>query len=225
MQYKDIVQGRFIARPNRFIAHVEVDGEIQVCHVKNTGRCRELLIPGAQVWLEKGTSPGRKTPFDLVAVQKGDRLINMDSQAPNKAFAEWARAGGMGEITELRHEVPLGQSRIDFMLKRFGIDTYVEVKGVTLEKEGVCLFPDAPTERGIKHIKELIGARKAGFGACIFLVIQMEGVKHFAPNDRTHPAFGQALREAREAGVDILAYDCAVTPGSMEIRAPVEIKL
>ena len=224
MHYRQVEKATFLARPNRFIAHVELAGEPVVCHVKNTGRCRELLVPGAEVWLEKGSNPGRKTAWDLIAVQKGEHLINMDAQAPNKVFAEWA-AQWEPELTALRSEVTYGQSRLDFCLETPHGLHYVEVKGVTLEENGHTRFPDAPTERGIKHLQELMRAVAEGHRASVVFVIQMEDVIDFAPNDDTHPAFGAALREAAKAGVQVLAVNCRVTPGSLEILGPVPVVL
>ena len=224
MHYGQVEKATFLARPNRFIAHVEVAGERVVCHVKNTGRCRELLVPGAEVWLEKDSNPNRKTAWDLIAVQKGDRLINMDAQAPNKVFAEWA-AQWEPELTALRSEVTYGQSRLDFCLETPEGLHYVEVKGVTLEENGHTRFPDAPTERGIRHLQELMRAVAEGHRASAVFVIQMEDVTDFAPNDDTHPAFGTALREAAKAGVQVLAVNCRVTPDSLEILSPVPVVL
>lgn len=224
MQYQNMVGGVFHARPNRFIAHIEIHGQLEVCHVKNTGRCRELLVPGAEVWLEKGSNPGRKTAWDLIAVQKDAHLINMDAQAPNKVFAEWA-AQWEPELTALRSEVTYGQSRLDFCLETPRGLHYVEVKGVTLEEKGHTRFPDAPTERGIKHLQELMRAAAEGHRASAVFVIQMEDVTDFAPNDDTHPAFGAALREAAKAGVQVVAVNCRVTPDSLEILGPVPVIL
>lgn len=226
MQYGKILPARFLSRPNRFVARVEAEGEELVCHVKNTGRCRELLVPGATVWLEESPNPSRKTKFDLVAVEKGDRLINMDAQAPNKVFGEWAAAGGFREgLTLLRPETTYGSSRFDFYWESSKSRGFVEVKGVTLEEDGIVRFPDAPTLRGVKHLDELVKARKAGYEAAVCFVIQMEDVRWFAPNDETHPEFGQALRRAAQAGVEILAMDCAVTPQSLTIGKSVPIRL
>ena len=226
MQYGTVVPGRFVARPNRFIAHVETAEGLQVVHVKNTGRCRELLIPGAEVYLEKKEGTSRKTAFDLIAVQKGERLINMDAQAPNRVFEEWAAAGGfLPEVTALRREYPYGDSRLDFCLETPVGRHLVEVKGVTLEVGGLARFPDAPTERGVKHIRELQKAVEAGLAATLFFVVQMEGIDSVSPNDSTHPAFGAALREAAAAGVGICAWDCAVTPDSLTIRRQVPVRL
>ncbi len=225
MHYENMVPGIFRARPNRFIAHVEIDGTVEVCHVKNTGRCRELLVPGTQVWCQRSGNPNRKTKFDLIAVQKGDRLINMDSQAPNKAAWEWLASGGLGPLEELRAEVRHGDSRYDFSFIKEGKRCFLEVKGCTLEREGRCAFPDAPTERGAKHIRGLIRAVREGFGGCILFVIQMQDVRSISPNDATDPEFGRALREARENGVEVLAMDCAVTMDAMTIRQPVEVLL
>lgn len=222
MRYQEVRKATFLARPNRFIAHVELDGERMICHVKNTGRCRELLVPGAEVWLEKGTNPNRKTAWDLIAVRKGERLINMDAQAPNKVFSEWADRFEP-ELLSLRGEYTYGQSRLDFCLETAAGLHLVEVKGVTLEQDGHTRFPDAPTERGIKHLQELIHAVREGYRASAVFVIQMEDVVDFAPNDVTHPAFGAALREAAAAGVEVVAVNCRVTPDSLEIldRIPV----
>ena len=222
MQYGEVVSGVFISRPNRFIAHIDVAGESVVCHVKNTGRCRELLLPGAKVWLERGTNPKRKTAYDLIAVQKGDKLINMDAQAPNKVFAEWA-AQFEPKLQSLRGEYTYGQSRLDFCITTEEGLHLVEVKGVTLEEDGHTRFPDAPTERGIKHLHELIRAVEEGHRASAVFVIQMEDVADFAPNDMTHPAFGAALRQAAAAGVQIVAVNCRVAPDKLEIldRIPV----
>ena len=224
MLYHNMVRGIFIDRPNRFIAHIEIDGKVEICHVKNTGRCKELLTPGATVWCQHFEFEQRKTKYDLIAVQKGQRLINMDSQAPNKAAGEWLATGGLGMISDLKAEVKYGDSRFDFAFIKDGKQCFLEVKGVTLEQDGVCAFPDAPTARGTKHINELIKASQAGFGAYILFVIQMTDVKYLHPNDNTDPAFGKALREAAAKGVTALAVDCAVSPESMEMRQRVLIK-
>ncbi len=226
MKYPNIHLGRFLRRPNRFIAHVELDGQEVVCHVKNTGRCRELLVPGAAVWLCKSDNPARKTAYDLVAVQKGDLLINMDSAAPNTVFGEFARAGKFLPDTEgVKSEVRYGTSRFDFCITAGGQTHYVEVKGVTLEEAGVVRFPDAPTERGVRHLRELMDAKAAGYGAHAVFVIQMERAGYFTPNERTHPAFAVALREAAEAGVQVHAYTCRVTSDGMEMAEPVPVVL
>lgn len=225
MRYSDMVPGVFLSRPNRFIAHVELEGQLQICHVKNTGRCRELLVPGAQVWCQRAANPNRKTKFDLIAVQKGNRLINMDAQAPNTATGEWLTAGGLGVIEQLRPETFHGDSRFDFSFVKDGVHCLMEVKGCTLESDGVCAFPDAPTERGRKHLRGLAEAAKEGYECYVLIVIQMSDVKYFHPNDATDPQFGQALREAAACGVNILAMDCAVTPESMELRLPVLVRL
>jgi len=225
MLYTDMVSGTFLARPNRFIAHVEIHGQEQVCHVKNTGRCRELLPHGAKVWCQRSDNPARKTKYDLIAVQKGERLINMDSQAPNAAAKEWLLAGGLGNIEDLRAESVHGDSRFDFSFTKDGKRCFLEVKGVTLEHDGICAFPDAPTERGAKHLRGLTQAARNGFGAYVLFVIQMADVKYLLPNDATDPAFGDALREAANSGVTVLAMDCAVTPDSMTVRLPVLVRL
>lgn len=226
MEYRNIKRGYFLARPNRFIAHVEIGGEMVICHVKNTGRCRELLIPGVTVYVEECDNPKRKTRFDLIAVEKGSRLINMDAQAPNQVFREWAeqekfRTG----LTRLKAETTYGNSRFDFYWESLESRGFVEVKGVTLEEDGVVLFPDAPTQRGGKHIEELIAAREAGYEAAICFVVQMEAVQCFRPNDRTHPAFGEVLRKAKQRGVEVLAVECMVERDSLRIqrRIPVEV--
>ena len=225
MTYENMVPGIFQARPNRFIAHVQIGGQTEIVHVKNTGRCKELLVPGCAVWCQRSSNPNRKTAFDLIAVQKGDRLINMDSQAPNRAAGEWLSSGGLGEISELKAEVKHGDSRYDFSFLKDGKQCFLEVKGCTLEEDGVCAFPDAPTERGAKHIRGLTAAARAGYGAHILFVIQMSDVKYIRPHDETDPEFGKALREASQNGVRVLAMDCAVTPDTMEIRLPVLVKL
>lgn len=225
MQYTNMVPGRFLKRPNRFIAHIEIRGKEEICHVKNTGRCKELLPEGAKVWCQEFDNPKRKTKFDLIAVQKGSRLINMDSQAPNKAAGEWLADGGLGKIENLRAEVKHGDSRFDFYFEKDGKPCYLEVKGVTLEVGGVCAFPDAPTERGTKHLRELAALAGQGFGAYVLFVIQMSEVKYLQPNDATDPAFGKALREAHSAGVNVLAMCCGVSVDTMVITTPVLIKL
>ena len=225
MRYENMVQGKFIKRPNRFIAHIEIQGKEEICHVKNTGRCRELLPEGATVWCQQFDDPKRKTKFDLITVRKGERLINMDSQAPNKAAMEWLQGGGLGEISKLRAESKWGDSRFDFYFEKDGKPCYLEVKGVTLENDGVCAFPDAPTERGAKHLRELTALVRQGLGAYVLFVIQMPDVKYLHPNDETDPAFGKALREAHAAGVQVLAMCCHVTESTMEITHPVLVKL
>lgn len=230
MVYQKISEGRFVSRPNRFIAHVELDGEVQVCHVKNTGRCRELLVPGCRVWLEGSGNPARKTKYDLVAVEKmtpaGPLMINMDAQAPNKVFGEWAAAGGLGFVPDLlRPEKQFGGSRFDFYYEHGAQRGFWEVKGVTLEEGGTARFPDAPTQRGVKHLEELVRAREEGYAAGVCFVIQMEGMKWMEPNDATHPAFGDALRRAAQAGVEVLAVECAVTPDTLEIIRTIPVRL
>lgn len=226
MRYTNIHKARFLARPNRFIARVLLEGEELTVHVKNTGRCRELLVPGAPVWLVRSDNPARKTAYDLVAVEKAGRLINMDSQAPNALFAEWARAGHfVPGLTLLRPETTWGNSRFDFYWEAGARRGFTEVKGCTLEEDGWTYFPDAPTERGVKHLEELARARAEGFEAAVCFVIQMADVDGFSPNDRTHPAFGEALRRAVDQGVEVLARQCAVSPGEVWMTGPVEIRL
>lgn len=225
MKYENMVPGKFLCRPNRFVAHVQIDGNEQIVHVKNTGRCRELLPEGAQVWCEKNDAPNRKTKYDLICVQKGDRLINMDSQAPNAAAGEWLRGGGLPDVHQVRSEVKFANSRFDFAFQKEGKPCFMEVKGVTLENDGICAFPDAPTLRGAKHLRELIQAAQAGYGAYVLFVIQMENVQCLHPNDATDPEFGEALRQAERAGVRLLAMDCRVTPDSMTLCKAVPICL
>ena len=225
MRYTNMVPGTFLRRPNRFIAHVLIDGAEETVHVKNTGRCKELLSPGAQVWCQRSDNPNRKTKYDLITVKKGDRLINMDSQAPNAAAGEWLKNGGLGEIENLKAETFHGDSRYDFSFTKNGKKCFLEVKGVTLEEDGVCAFPDAPTERGARHLRGLTEAAKAGYGAYVLFVIQMADVKYLRPHDQRDPAFGEALREAAENGVAVLAVDCAVDVDAMDIRLPVPVKL
>lgn len=225
MQYRTVITGRFLARPNRFIAQVETAEGEEVVHVKNTGRCRELLVPGATVYLAKGENPARKTAWDLIAVEKGTRLINMDAQAPNQVFGEWAGANFLPDISAVRREYRYGESRLDFCLETQKGLHLVEVKGVTLEENGAAFFPDAPTERGVKHIHELCRAVEQGLDASLVFVVQMSDIQSVSPNDRTHPAFGAALREAATLGVNVCAYDCTVTPDSLTIgrRLPVNL--
>lgn len=226
MTYDRVVPARFLSRPNRFIARVELEGAEETVHVKNTGRCRELLIPGRTVWLEESGNPARKTKYDLVAVDKDGLLVNMDAQAPNKVFAEWAEAGRFTDgMTLLRPETTWGSSRFDFYFEAGERKGFVEVKGVTLEADGHAYFPDAPTERGVKHLRELMEAKKRGYEAAVCFVIQMAGMRVFSPNDATHPRFGQALREAYAAGVEVLAVGCAVTPDSLTMTGPVPLAL
>lgn len=225
MQYSNMVPGVFLRRPNRFIAHVQIDGREEICHVKNTGRCRELLPAGAKVWCQRSGNPARKTKYDLITVQKGSRLINMDSQAPNTAVGEWLRAGGLGPIENLKPETTHGGSRFDFSFQKDGRLCFLEVKGVTLEEDGICAFPDAPTQRGTRHLTELTKLKQAGYGAYVLFVIQMADVRFLRPNDRTDPAFGAALRAASAAGVEVLAMDCTVTQDTMLLGTPVPVCL
>ena len=226
MKYKKVVKGKFLSRPNRFIAHVEIDGRVEICHVKNTGRCRELLVPGATVYLEQSDNPARSTKYDLIAVEKGTTLINMDSQAPNKVIYEWIKTGGLFQnITLFKPEAIYGDSRFDLYLEAGGEKIFAEVKGVTLENEGVAMFPDAPTERGVKHITELVKAVGSGYKAYVFFVIQMDECSYFTPNTATHPQFATALKAAAEQGVNIIALTCHVEPDSLVIKDCVEVKL
>lgn len=226
MKYNKIVEGRFKARPNRFIAHVEIDGHIEVCHVKNTGRCRELLLEGSRVFLEQSDNPNRKTKYDLISVYKGDVLVNMDSQVPNKAVGEWLTSGGLFEdITLIKPEKTYGSSRFDFYVEAGGRRIFMEVKGVTLENDRTARFPDAPTERGVKHLKELQACLDEGYEAYVIFVIQMKGVDCFMPNEETHKEFADTLRMVEKSGVKVLAYDCDVTKDSIKISKPVPVIL
>ncbi len=225
MHYPRMTKGIFRDRPNRFIAHVELGGVLETVHVKNTGRCKELLVPGAAVWCQKSDNPARKTKYDLICVQKGDYLINMDSQAPNAAAGEWLQGGGLGEIQNLRPETVHGDSRFDFSFQKDGKQCFLEVKGVTLENDGICVFPDAPTERGTKHLKGLTRAAAEGFGAYVLFVIQMSPVRYLRPHEERDPAFAKALREAFAEGVTVLAVDCRVTPEEMVLQNKVEVRL
>lgn len=226
MKYQNIVKGIFIERPNRFIAIVELDGRQEKVHVKNTGRCRELLQKGAVVYLEKSANPQRKTAYDLVAVEKAGVLVNMDSSAPNQAAGEWLAAGGLLDSVRLiRPECTYGNSRFDFYVESEEVKMWLEVKGVTLETDGAALFPDAPSLRAVKHVEELIRAREQGYEAGILFVVQMEGIRCFMPNRETQPAFARALEEAQEAGVKIYARGCHVTEDSMEISYEIPVLL
>ena len=230
MYYLDVRPARFVSRPNRFVARVEQEGRIFAAHVKNTGRCAELLLPGARVYLEYSRNPARKTPCDLIAVEKErpglpPLLINMDSAAPNAVAAEWLAAGGLGPLEGLRPEYPLGDSRFDFYAEERGRPVLIEVKGCTLERDGVALFPDAPTLRGLKHVRELTALARRGWRCCVLFVIQMKGPRRFAPNRATQPAFAQALQDAAAAGVEVLARDCLVAPDALRIDGEVEVEL
>lgn len=225
IKYGETAEGKFISRPNRFIAKVEVNGKEETVHVKNTGRCKELLVPEARVILEKALegSP-RKTAYDLIAVYKNGMLINMDSQSPNKAAMEFIPKLFEG-VTYIRPETTYGSSRFDFYIEAGERKMFMEVKGCTLEDNGVCRFPDAPTQRGVKHVNELIKAAEEGYEAYILFVIQMETAKYFTPNRETHPEFAEALKKASENGVKILAYTCTVTTDSMVIDKPCKVVL
>lgn len=226
MKYNNTEKAVFWKRPNRFIAQVELQGHMETVHVKNTGRCKELLVPGADVILEKSENPARKTGYDLICVNKAGRWINMDSQAPNKVAAEWIRKGGLfPEEVTVKTEKTYGNSRFDIYAESHKRKAFIEVKGVTLEEDNIARFPDAPTERGVKHVEELIRCMKDGYEAYLLLVIQMKGIRRFEPNWDTHHAFGEALQRAQNAGVNLIARDCLVTENTIEIRDPVEICL
>jgi len=230
LRYEKVIPGRFLSRPNRFIARCEINGTIETVHVKNTGRLKELLVPGAPVFLEFSDKPNRKTRYSLVTVEKAGRLVNIDSNIPNQVALETLKAGmiklpGMSGFDLIKSEQKYGQSRFDLYLEGGGRKAFLEVKGVTLEKDGVAMFPDAPTERGVRHIHELIAAVEEGYDAYILFVIQMKGVRCFMPNDETHRAFGEALRLAASKGVHVLAYDCHVEPDSLKLVDPVKVVL
>lgn len=226
MKYENISEGRFISRPNRFIAEVEMQDGRKTVHVKNTGRCRELLVPGAAVYLEKSAAPGRKTDYDLVAVQKDGKIVNMDSLAPNRTVHEWIASGKyFKDVTLIKPESFYKDSRFDFYVEAGTRKIYIEVKGVTLEKDRTALFPDAPSERALKHVEELIEAVGKGFEGYVIFVIQMKGPERFMPNREAQPEFADALQRAKEAGVHILAYDCSVGADEIELCEPVEVEL
>ncbi len=226
MRYEEILPAVFLSRPNRFVAHVLLNGKPLLCHVKNTGRCRELLVPGATVYLQHRKAPGRKTEYDLIAVEKGARLINMDAAAPNVVFGEYLSEGGLGFVPDqIRPEQCHGDSRFDFFFTYGDMRCFAEVKGVTLEEQGVARFPDAPTLRGVRHLHGLADCVREGFSCWAVFIIQMQGVRYFEPNRVTHPAFADAMSAAKAAGVKLLALDCEVKPDSLRIRQPVEICL
>nr|WP_300822792.1 A/G-specific adenine glycosylase [uncultured Schaedlerella sp.] len=226
MKYERISKGTFLERPNRFIAYAELDGKTEVIHVKNTGRCAELLIPGASIYVQESDNPARKTKWDLIGVEKGSRMINMDSQVPNLVVKEWIESGHLtSDIRMVRPETAYGNSRFDLYVETGSSRIFIEVKGVTLEEEGVVRFPDAPSDRAVKHLQELEKAVREGYEAYVFFVIQMKGVRYFTPNMDTHPAFCEALKSAKAAGVNILAYDCRVSGDQIEIADPVPVVL
>ena len=226
MKYEHMEPARFVSRSNRFVAYVEQNGQQEICHVKNTGRCKELLLPGAELYVQRSDNPARKTALDLISVKKGEQWVNMDSQAPNKVVAEWLKAGGLGATDiDVKPECKYENSRFDFYLEYAGRKAFMEVKGVTLEEDGVARFPDAPTERGVKHMEELMRCVEDGYDAYVCFVIQMKGVTRLEPNDRTHPAFGETLRRAAEAGVKVLAYDCLVKPDELKIDREIKVCL
>lgn len=226
MRYDNITQGIFLDRPNRFVADVDINGQVWPCHVKNTGRCRELLRPGVPVYLRESPDPARKTRYDLICVKKNGQLVNIDSQIPNHAVAEWLKKGMLfPRDARIWMEKRYGNSRFDIYVEAGDRRAYLEVKGVTLEIGGQARFPDAPTERGVKHVRELIQCLQDGYEAYLIFVIQMAGIQGFAPNWATHPEFGQALQDARQAGVKLLAYSCQVQPDEIVLDAPVPIDL
>ena len=226
MKYDNILPAVFISRPNRFIAEIEVEGKREISHVKNTGRCKELLTEGAKIYVQRSDNPLRKTKYDLISVYKGRELINMDSQAPNKVFGEWVTNGGFADnISLLKPECRYKNSRFDFYMEADGRKIFAEIKGVTLEENGIVMFPDAPTERGIKHIRELCQCVEEGYEAYVFFIIQMQNCKYFTPNRKTHSEFAEALIEAEKKGVNIRGLNCIVKPDELKIDGPVEIRL
>ena len=226
MKYENTKRAVFLDRPNRFIAHVDLNGQTETVHVKNTGRCKELLIPGTEVILEESVNPARKTKYDLICVNKSGRWINIDSQVPNKAAAEWIRAGRLfPEEVTLKTEKVYGNSRFDIYVESPCRKAFIEVKGVTLEENDIARFPDAPTQRGVKHVEELIRCQEDGYEAYLLFVIQMKGIREFEPNWSTHPQFGEVLQKAQNAGVHLLAYDCLIREDYIEIQDPVPIRL
>ncbi|MBQ8525977.1 MAG: DNA/RNA nuclease SfsA [Clostridia bacterium] len=226
MIYQNIKPGKFVSRPNRFIANIIIDGKEQVCHVKNTGRCRELLVPGAQVFVQEWDKPDRKTKYDLISVYKGDMLVNMDSQAPNRVFGEWATESGFfGKPRLIKPECRYKNSRFDYYIETENRKIFVEVKGVTLENNGVLSFPDAPTERGVKHVNELCRCIDDGYEAYVFFIVQMEHCLYFEPNREHHPEFADALKAAAEHGVQVKCLNCRVTPVSLEAKDFAEVRL
>lgn len=226
MIYENIKKAKFINRPNRFIANIEINGKMELCHVKNTGRCRELLTENAIVFVQEFESSNRKTKYDLISVYKGDRLINIDSQVPNKVFHEWLLKGNLFKnINIIKTEQKFKNSRFDFYIEADNKKIFIEVKGVTLENNGIVMFPDAPTERGLKHVNELISCVEEGYEAYIVFIIQMKDVLYLTPNIITHKEFGKTLKTASEKGVNLLAIDCEVTENSINACNHVDIKL
>lgn len=230
MNYSSVHSCVFLRRPNRFIAHCLLEGREIICHVKNTGRCKELLVPGCTVYVQHQPSPTRKTQYDLIAVEKGDLLINMDSSAPNKLFLEALRQNQvplepLRNLTHIQAEKTYHTSRFDFYVEKGDVHSYGELKGVTLEQDGLVLFPDAPTERGVRHIHSLIEAKKEGYDAYLIFIVQMSQARLMRPNMETHPAFGQAMALARDAGVSIHAFTCQVTPDSLSLSHEIPVEL
>lgn len=226
MKYKNIQVAKFIERPNRFIARVELDGKEETVHVKNTGRCREILVPGTKVYLENSNNPDRKTAYDLVSAEKGDRIINIDSQLPNYLVEEWLHNQELiKDISYIKREKTYGKSRFDFYIEAGDRKIFMEVKGVTLENDNVVSFPDAPTERGVKHLNELLEAKKEGYDTYVFFVIQMNDVDYFTPAEDKHKEFADTLKFVSSNGVGVIAYDCIVTHDEVKIHNPVRVVL
>lgn len=226
IKYDNVIEGRFLSRPNRFIAYIDIDGNVEICHVKNTGRCKELLIPGVKVFIQKVSCVSRKTEYDLIGVLKGNRIVNIDSQVPNKVFSEWTlKSNYFGNIKMIKSEYKYLNSRFDFYIETSSRKILVEVKGATLEESGGVFFPDAPTLRGIKHLNELCKSMKAGYEAYVFFVIQMKNVDYFAPNYKTHREFGMALENAVNCGVKIISFDCDVGFDYIEAGDFVDVRI
>lgn len=226
LRFPELREGRFVRRVNRFLAEVELDGTVQACHVKNTGRLRELLIPGAEVWCEVHNDPNRKTKFSLLLVRKDGQLVSIDSQAPNRLAYDYVQSGGLGFVpAQLRREVTHGNSRFDLAFLHNGKPAFLEVKGVTLVLDGVARFPDAPTERGTKHLRGLQEAVREGCEAFVLFVIQRTGVRYFSPYGENDPAFAAALRDAAEHGVQVRAVSCRVSTEGMETAEEVDVRL
>lgn len=226
MKYERIQEAVFLSRPNRFLARIRLNDREEICHVKNTGRLKELLTPGARIWIQESDNPERKTKYDLISVKKDSRIVNIDSQIPNRVAEEWLKKKELfPELSYLKPEQKFKASRFDFYLEAGERRIFMEVKGVTLNEDGVARFPDAPTERGVKHIRELISCLEEGYEGYLLFVIQMKGVRAFQPNDRTHQAFADAVFEAKEKGVQVLAYDCLVTEDGICLDKPIPVSL
>ncbi len=224
MYYPNVKEGIFVERVNRFIANVYINDKLETCHVKNTGRCKEILVNDSKVLVQEFDSNSRKTKFDLISVYKGRKLINIDSQIPNKMFGEFLNSSCLfKDINYFKSEVTFGNSRFDFYIEYQNKKAFIEVKGVTLERDGVVLFPDAPTSRGVKHLKELIRAKREGYEAYVIFIVQMEDVKYFTPNYEMHKEFGEALSFCKDEGVGVLAFDSVVSKNEIYIKGKVDV--